>query len=377
MNRSSIPRRYTRRKRRGTALILVLVAMVVLAVLASASMMSAFQEARSSRASQIQQRALTVAEFALNQQLANWPASRQAMAVGAIDSLRVGVELGDTAVVRVQRLNTLVYNVVSVGRAGIGNGLMEAQREVSQLVRFSSPTIRPGGIITSFGNVDIQGSPSVSGRNTAPPGWAGCATARDTFAISHNPSSTASVQKPASQAVGGVRADPRAGDPNTYTTFGDDSWTSLVAKRNVTVSGTVNPTPSGSSSTCNTFSSNWGEPWRVGSHVAGCVNYFPIIYSPGNLRISGGRGQGILIVDGSLDISGNFNFVGLVLVRDHFDGSGNFTLHGALMTRNANNQTNRLRGNVTLNYSNCAMERALTALAVPSRPTERAWANVY
>jgi hypothetical protein len=158
------------RERSGSALLLVLVAMVVLAVLSSASMMSAFQEARSSRAAQIQQRAVAVAEFALNQQLSNWRPQRQGMAVGAIDSIAVGVDLGDTAIVRVQRLTSTDFNVVSVGRAGIGNGLMEAQREVSMLVIFRAPTVRPGGILTSFGDVDVQGSPTLSGRNTTPPG---------------------------------------------------------------------------------------------------------------------------------------------------------------------------------------------------------------
>ncbi|GAB1342631.1 hypothetical protein [Gemmatimonas sp.] len=149
--------------RRGAALLLVLVAMVVLAVLSSASMMSAFQEARGSRAAQIQQRALTVAEYGLNLQLANWTSQRSGLALGAIDSSIVGVALGDTAVVRVQRLTNVDYQVVSIGRAGVGNGLLEAQRQVSLLVKMSAPTIRPGGIITSYGDVDIQARPMSRG----------------------------------------------------------------------------------------------------------------------------------------------------------------------------------------------------------------------
>jgi hypothetical protein len=378
MRRTRFTARRVTARRRGSALLLVLVAMVVLAVLSSASMMSAFQEARSSRAAQIQQRALTVAEFALNQQLSNWRPQRQSMAMGAIDSMAVGVDLGDTAIVRVQRLTSTDFNVVSVGRAGIGNGLMEAQREVSMLVTFRAPTVRPGGILTSFGDVDVQGSPTLSGRNTTPPGWPACATAaRDTFAISYNPSSRISVQKPASQAIGGTRADPRAADPRNYDTFGTDTWASMIARANVRVTGNISPSPTGSSTTCNTFSSNWGEPRRGMGTVAGCMDYFPIIYSPGDLDLQTGRGQGILIVDGRLRIRGNFEFVGLILVRDEFEAEGNMSLHGAVMSRNADNAETRVRGNGTLMYSRCAVDRALGALATPTRAKERAWANIY
>lgn len=97
-----------RRLRRGSALLLVLAAMVVLAVLSSAAMMASFQEARSSRAGQIQQRALTVAEFGLNTQLASWSQSRNALANGAIESSTIGVARGDSATVSIQDRKSVV-----------------------------------------------------------------------------------------------------------------------------------------------------------------------------------------------------------------------------------------------------------------------------
>lgn len=378
MSAGRVSARRVTSERRGTALLLVLVAMVVLAVLASASMMSALQEARSSRAAQLQQRALTVAEFALNGQLASWRSERQSMAVGAIDSSAVGVALGDTAIVRVQRLSTTDYNVVSVGRAGIGNGLMEAQREVSMLVNFRSPVVQPGGMLMVYGDVDIQGSPTVSGRNTTPTGWTDCGTpARDTFALSYNSASRISVQKPATQAIGGTYADPRAADPRSYDTFGTDTWASLVARANIRVGSSSSPSPSGSSTTCTASTSNWGEPRRGGGTVAGCTSYFPIIYAPGDLDVSSGRGQGILIVDGRLRFRGNFQFVGLILVRDEFEAEGTTSVHGSVMSRNADRSETRVRGNASLMYSRCAVDRALSGLGSPTRVQGRAWANVY
>lgn len=375
---SGSARRPIVRARRGVALVLVLVVIVVLAVLASASMMAAFQEARSSRASQIQQRALTIAEYGLNLQLSNWNTTRNGLAIGAIDSSNVGLDVGDTAKVSIQRLSDRVFNVVSIGRAGINSGLLEAQRQVSMLVRISAPVIRPGGIMTSFGNVDIQGSPDVSGRNTTPPGWPDCPVGgRDTVALSHRPGVRVSVQKPSTQAVGGTRADPNAGDPRTYDTFGPETWASLAARANVRVTASINPTPSGSATACNTFSSNWGEPSRGMGTVAGCYGYFPIIYSPGDLDLSGGRGQGILIVDGRLRVSGNFLFVGLILVRDELEAQGNIDIYGAVMTRNADGSETRVRGNAGLFYSRCSVDRAMGGLGTPVRARQRSWAPVY
>ncbi|AMW04083.1 hypothetical protein [Gemmatimonas phototrophica] len=371
-------RRRGSRPRRGTALLLVLVAMVVLAVLSSAAMMTAFQEARSSRAAQIQQRALSVAEYGLNLQLTNWTPARSAMANGAIDSTIVGVASGDSATVRIQRLTSRTFNVISVGRAGIDNGLLEAQRQVSLLVQVSAPSVKPGGLLTSYGAVDIQGSPSVTGKNTTPPGWTSCAgTGGDTVAVSYRPGASIKVQKPSSQAVGGTKADPRAGDTSTYNTFGTETWNSLVARANVLVSGNPSPTPSGNSTECFSYSSNWGEPTRGTGSVAGCYGYFPIIYAAGNLQLSNGRGQGVLLVNGSLKITGNFAFVGLIVVRDELDIAGNMSLHGAAMSRNANGTGTRFRGNATMAYSRCAVDQAFSSLATPVRTKQRAWSTVY
>jgi hypothetical protein len=230
----------------------------------------------------------------------------------------------------------------------------------------------------TYGDVDIQGSPTVSGRNTTPPGWTDCSTpARDTFALSYNSAARVSVQKPASQAIGGTYADPRAADPRSYDTFGTETWASLIARANIRITGNVNPTPSGSSTTCTASISNWGEPRRGGGTVAGCTSYFPIIYSPGDLDLETGRGQGILIVDGRLRIRGNFQFNGLVLVRDEFEAEGNMSLYGSVMSRNADRSETRVRGNGTLMYSRCAIDRALSALGSPTRVKGRAWANIY
>jgi hypothetical protein len=267
--------------------------------------------------------------------------------------------------------------VVSVGRAGIGNGLMEAQRQVSMLVKLSSPSIVPAGVMTARGTVDLSGSMTIDGTNTTPPGWSGCSASPNTFGLTHNPATPPSVNKSV-RLTGGISADSRAADDNTYTVFGDETWNSLVAKANVRVSsGSATASPIATNGTCNTAASNnWGEPRRVSGSITSCANYFPIIYSSGNLTASG-RGQGVLIVNGSLKMI-NFEFVGLVLVRDHIEnGGGSGLLHGAVMIRSVNNQTSRLNANHTFRYSRCGLDQALSSLSTPARPKERAWTNIY
>jgi hypothetical protein len=357
--------------------VLVLVAMVVLLVLSSGAMVGSMQELRTSRNLSVQQRALAVAEYGMNAQLANWPLTRNALANGAIDSTVVVVQTGDTARVRVQRLNARTFNLVSIGRASIGSSRLEAQRQTSLLVRVSSPSIKPQGLMTIFNGLQVQGSPVLNGRNTPPPGWSACSgyPTTDTVAVAYNPSSVPSVQK-ANQTVGGTRATAAAADTANYSVYGSETWASLVAKANVTTSG-GNPSPSGNATTCTTSSTNWGEPSRASGAVVGCQNYFPVIYSAGDLMITGGRGQGILLVNGTLTLRGNFMFAGIIIVRNDLDVAGTPEVYGSVMVRGANNTGSRVLGNASFYFSHCAAGQALSGLATPKRTSQRSWSALY
>jgi len=360
-------------RRRGSALLLVLIAIVVLSVLSTGAIMGSLEELRSAKNLQMEQRALTVAEFGLNQQLANWTSTRAALANGAIDSSKVSVGAGDTAFVSVMRLNTRNFWVVSTGRTNGGKGRLEAQRQVSLLVNLNTATVSAPAVVTSYGATDIKGSANITGINTPPSGWLGCPAAPDTFAVAVNPSQSVSIQKPSSQSVNGsTNSDPRTGQLTTYTTFGTETWASLVAKANVTTSG-ASPSPTGTSTTCSYSSTNWGEPYRTGGYVSGCTSYFPIIYSAGAISINGGRGQGVLIVNGDFTTNGNFYFAGLVLVAGNLKANGNMEIDGAIMTQG----TTDILGNATFNYSSCALTNAVAGLATPTRTKQRSWAQLF
>ena len=273
--------------------------------------------------------------------------------------------------------------VVSVGRANIGNDALEAQRQTHMVVRIAYPTINPGGAIVTAGNLTVKGSAEITGTNTNPAGWTQCANiaGRDTFAITYAPGKTLSVQKQ-SAVTGGTYADPAASDSNTYVRYGTESWNSLVANADITIpGGTFDPEPAAASGACDlSKSNNWGEPLRSGNgYVPSCIDYFPIIYASSSLRLTKGRGQGILLVNGDINLAGNFQWFGLIIARDDITkGNGTFDMWGSIMSRNASVvDGNDIVGNSSFNWSKCAVESALRGSAILTRTKERSWVQLY
>jgi hypothetical protein len=170
---------------------------------------------------------------------------------------------------------------------------------------------------------------------------------------------------------------------NTFTQFGATSFDDLAAAATWTVSGTV--TGIGPTLTvtlpqrCATSNSvNWGEPYGGVGSVTQCFDYFPILYAPGNLRISGGRGQGILLVRGDLDLSGGVEFFGPVIVLGNLTSTGTGGhVYGGVMAANADLDPTVITGNSVVNYSACSVQRALQGAAVPRPFGERSWSQLY
>ncbi len=373
--------------RRGSALLLSLIAVVVLAVLSTGAVLGSMQEFRAGRNALVEQRAFAVAEFGLNREIANWDRSRNlpspvGRAIGVTDSSPVYVAQGDSARVYITRLTANTFWVVAIGRANIDNGQLEAQRQTHLLVRLAYPSITPGGAIVTAGNIDVKGSADISGVNTNPAGWTQCASiaGRDTFAISYAPGKTASIQKP-QNVIGGTYADPASADSNTYVRFGSENWRSLTANADITVNGgTWQPLPVGSATDCSYgVTANWGEPSRASGAILGCKDYFPIIYSSSSITINHGRGQGILLVNGDVRLNGNMQWHGLIIARDDIvKGNGTFDLWGSVMSRNADvTDDNSIVGNSSFKWSKCAVESALRGSAILTRAKERSWVQLF
>lgn len=374
------------KQREGMALALAMFAIVVIGALIAGAFFASNQDFRIGRNSIIAQRAFSSAEFGLNKTMAEWDQSLNlAIAVGKDTTFSYSTGDSGHADVRITRLNDYTYWVVSEGSAAVGTS-QEVRRRTSSVMRLAYPAIKVGGAVTLAGGGDVKGSAVVSGLNTSPTGW-NCASypGRDTTGVAYAPGTTLNIQKP-SNVVGVPQAypDPNAGVDGNYIKFGDESWTTLVKNANVTISsGSMSPIPTGTATTCDkTLATNWGEPWRTpaAGTIAGCTNYFPIIYSSTDLSVNQGRGQGILLIEGSLTVNGRFEWDGLIIVKDDINrGNGTPVITGAVMARNANiaDAGTQILGNATFQYSKCALESALRGSSRLLPAKKRAWAEMW
>jgi hypothetical protein len=112
--------------------------------------------------------------------------------------------------------------------------------------------------------------------------------------------------------------------------------------------------------------SNWGDPQNP---TAPCGGYFPIIYINGSARMqSGGIGQGILLVEGDLDLRGGFEFYGVIIVQGELStqGAGN-RIYGGVMANNAEFSSQSMTGGSVVQYSSCSLESARESARTVSR----------
>ena len=376
------------RSRKGFALVMALGALIVIGTLVAGTSYLVMQETRLGRNQLVQARAFAAAEFGLNKIQADWDLTPNLlMARGATFDTSYSVPNQGTSRVRYTRLNDETFWITSEGRVGEGIGLGPASvalKRVNAILRLRIPTINANGAFTTSGDVKVAGSAAIRGANTHPPGWTGCdATAVGKAGIVAPPGATVSIQKP--EAVSGtpqVLRDALVADSSTYIRYGDENWNSLVSQASIVITTGQSPPkmePVAVDGRCIKSASNWGEPNRGAGSVAPCYNYFPIIYSKGDLHVNSGRGQGILLVEGDLRINGIFTWSGLIVVRDDVEkGNGTATVFGAVMARNANViDENQVLGNSTYSYSQCGLARALAGSAQVVQARQRAWAEMF
>ena len=94
----------------------------------------------------------------------------------------------------------------------------------------------------------------------------------------------------------------------------------------------------------------------------GSSNNYVICYANmPKLTLNGGTGFGILLVDGALELGGNFTWSGLILATGEIKMNGGGTgiiISGAILSGDSS-QTDSTNGNVTVKYDSCEIENAL------------------
>ena len=367
---------------RGFALAASLFALVLIAALIAGIFFAARQEMRLGENVQSAERAFDAAEAGLHSALARWdPGAYDGLSPGGSAGFSGALPLGTGSFAgRVLRLNRRLFLIESTGQDP--GGL--SRRTLAGLVRLVPAPLAFGAAISVTGQFEANGSILILGDDRPPPGRdcpsagtavAGVAIGDAAGLILHGCADSACIHGDPP-----VRLVPALGDSASHPADGA-AWAALVAMASKVYDGegvlTTNPSPVGTATTCDMSArDNWGEA-AVPPAVAGCAHFYPIVYARGDLRITGGSGQGILLVAGDLEVEGGFSFNGPVVVRGKLTvqgAGGRFT--GGVKAASASLLPGGA-GTAELVFSRCAVDNALLSAAPASRLAERGWAELF
>jgi hypothetical protein len=360
-------------------------------VITSAMMMGVFYvgrlEQRMGGGSVRKLQAFEAAEAGAARALDNWLAGNyNNMAVGATSNIALdstGMSGGASYAGSVYKMSDTKYLVQVDGQLRIRGGRVMARQRVARLVGLNLPNLNIRAAVSTRGGIQVSGSSQISGVDHVPTGWGGVCPAAGPAQAGIRDSSGSISASGACSGYSCITGSPQvAADPtlntNAFTVFGDLTFADLAAMANITTAGgTWNGlAPAVSGGNCNTaVQTNWGDPLNI---AGACANYFPVIYSSGNIRLTGGYGQGILLVNGDLDLSGGVEFFGPVIVMGEVRSTGTGGhITGGVMSRDANLTISTFTGNSVVDFSGCAVQRALRGSARAKPLDTRGWAQVY
>jgi hypothetical protein len=376
-----------RSRKRGFALTVALVAIVIIGALIVGVFFAATQEYRIGRNTVLQARSLTAAEYGLNDIVSTgqWnKAWNTTSVVGKLVTTRA-YPPGDGSVdtVRVTYVGNGEFTITSEGRVGTIAGA-QARKRLGAIVALNFPNVKLLGALTTRGSTKIGGSSFINGVDDTVQSW-NCpplGSSLPGIAIADSTQITTSGCSNMSCIAGSpkIQQTPLANNDSTYTQFGSVSFQDLASTANIAASGTMTGMqPSYSGTTCNTSDiNNWGDPMRTLGPAAYCSSYYPVIYSSGDLSVTGGYGQGMLLVNGDLSVAGGFQFFGIVIVTGHLKTTGtggHFT--GGVLAQNVDLEQNTVLGNAVITYSSCASSYAMKAVASPVLTPGRSWVDLY
>ncbi len=369
-------------QREGFALAGALLAMVVVGALVTGSFFAASQEQAIGLTARYNDAALYVAEYGVNEAMASVPKT-------VLDTLKStktitglaptgpnGKPLG-TDTVWVRPFGNLRVFVSKGVATAADPRILGGRRVLAVVTRTANMAFPMDRAVQVFSGLKIGGSSLISGRDTFPDTlsaafsqWRGCDTTGLHDAIVAKEDSTVYKLSGASSIIGPVEQDSTM-NADDFFKYGDANYDMLASFANITYTGTWNPKPqpyANPDGTCNIANiENWGDPGTTDPSapavVPACKSYFPVIHVKGSLTLnSNGRGQGILLVDGDLSITGGFEFWGITVIKGKLStqGTGGH-LYGTVMAYDMGlleYDENAALGNSVVSLSTCAIERA-------------------
>ena len=362
-------------RRKGVALIAVLYFLVVCALTTTAVLFAERTASRNEQSNSAGTQLISLAEDGLYSALANWnAAARLRQTIGT--TARIPASRADQTPIYVTRLTTRLFIITADVRAARDG----ATRRVNLLVRVPLPALSlPAALITN-GDVTLSADARVI---------ADSLSCGDTprAALAMTPAATLSIDPAmplAEQPT--VARDPSAGDSTIYSTLGGSTWNDLVLAADVRIAAGAHiaPAPLANGGACTRGDANWGDP---SSLTSACAGYVPVVFAEGDLTIDGGRGQGVLLVDGHLVIAGPFEFSGQIVAKRGIETiADNIAISGVVYAwRSGNDSLNTraaapavvLTHRTSIRYSGCDASHGIASWLQPQRVSNYAWSELF
>jgi hypothetical protein len=365
------------------ALPLTLIVLTALTLLAGTGLMLARLESRSADHALTAAQATAAAEGGLELAAGNWPTeSWDTLPPGATVASGGGASSRQLHADSITHLGALLYLQTGFGEVNDAGGRLMARAAVGRWMRIEPPAFPDRGAVVARGPLELGGGMSVDGGDHVPPGWGGVCPAPASAAAGVSDSTGTPVFS--SGCTGGscltgnpgLVVDSTASD-SLLSTYGSWNFTSLRAVANQRLSGLVSdPAPVFDPATgrCDpSAATNFGEPLDSSSR---CFRFFPIISVASGGRIERGRGQGVLLADGDLELADGFDFYGVVVVGGRLTIAGAGTrVTGLVLLRHSPSDTARLTAVGSIALSRCAIARA-AGRSTPFRPLSgRSWSR--
>ena len=376
------------RNERGIALAIAIFALVVVGALVAGAFFAGTQEQRLAENAKRVTQSFGIAEAGVTEQVRLWDPVRfnqqraypldSAVVAQATAPWRTGSYGGYVYKLNNNLFLTDIQGSDTASRTGRVRGSGARQR-LGLLTRIRPLDIDVQASLTTQGDVAVRGNSEVNGDDVNPTGWVNCDPPGAPMAAIRT-SQSGEVDTDGNGTVSGIVLQDPTLTPATFTVFGDVTFQDLVDRAQVTLSGgTYRIEPSLVGGECNKDDDlNWGDG-LVPTNP--CGTYFPIVYVDGDLTTNGVQGQGILLVRGNLNVQGSFEFFGIAIALGEFTtaGGGTSIAHfwGGVLAQNASLDTQNLSGQATLNYSACAIQRALQATGVTAPLRSRGWVALY
>ncbi len=369
-------------RERGFALPAALLALVVIAAIITGGFYAASQQDRVSQSVQGSRDALYIAEqgiadvlgtMTLNDLPRGGTFDDTSFASDVVQSGRV---VGRDSVV-ITQLDSLTFLVRSDGETR-NHGHVSAVRRVAQVVRTAFWNVPMGAALYVNGGLTVSGNAYIQGDD------------QDSGACNGGSALVSGVVSSDASQVDIKKADHVVGDPpvledtamtaTSLLEYGNgvdfETLAAMADKRYPSgESPPMSPAPVTSGGSCDTSQkSNWGDP-QAGN---ACSAYMPMVFVDGDAHFSNGRGQGVLLVNGNLQLTGQFEYDGVVIVKGSIQstGTGNH-VNGVVLVNNGavdlDVDDTFMSGSSVIQYSSCSAQNAIAGHMRLQPIASRSW----